>query len=246
MAPLEEIRAQLELSYTSSPGEWWWFCKWQRWDRSFPSSVYWMRKNSPYTRWLIYVVSCCSEEFLLHYRDQLLGLLMLQKWPYLPGALVRGPVREKLKDICWWEQIIQPSGRTNGNCGSGGSLSQGCQGLSWAQLWVQLWPVVGDLLSPQHTAGMAEKFLQSVLQLGTLSLRSTLLMMWRCSQYLLGGLRWGVYWQTKRVLLIGTSNLTIKRKNCTGQLIRQCPESSFINILCTLAASVRKKPLHVT
>lgn len=51
-----------------------------------------------------------------------------------------------------------------------GYLSQGGQGLSWVQLWVQLWPVLGVLLSPEYTAGMAGEFLQSVLQLGALSL----------------------------------------------------------------------------
>jgi hypothetical protein len=79
-----------------------------------------------------------------------------------------------------------------------GYLSQGGQGLSWVQLWVQLWPVLGVLLSPEYTAGMAGEFLQSVLQLGALSLSLSLcvLLFWCCEDAvkISWGLWWGVYW----------------------------------------------------
>jgi hypothetical protein len=178
------------------------------------------------------VVSCCYEEFLLHYRDQLLGLLMLQKWPNLPGALVRGPLREKLKEISWWEQIIQPSGRTNGNCGSGsgdggwGPSFRGGQGLSWAQLRVQLWPVVGALLFQSIQQGWLES---SYNQCSSWEVSLCILLFWWCEDAakISWGLWWGVYWWFDlESALDGTSNLVIKRKNWTDQLIRQAVERS--------------------
>jgi hypothetical protein len=111
---------------------------------------------------------------------------MLQKWPNLPGALVRGQLREKLKEISWWEQIIQPSGRTNGNCengsGEGGGVSP--SGVLGSQL--------GSIMGPAKTSGES-----SCNQCSSWGLTPCVLLFWWCENAvsISWGLWWGVYGQ---------------------------------------------------
>jgi hypothetical protein len=44
-------------------------------------------------------VSCCNGLISLHLTAHLLGLLLLQKQPNLSGALMKSPLRRKLKEI---------------------------------------------------------------------------------------------------------------------------------------------------